>query len=964
MTYPSTNLSRRANSCNHNAAGAGALQVRRLLLVRVVVVVVVCLLSTSNLVVDALPSFGTKIPNGERVPCPSSAVLSGCTASGFCFGLGHPNCGGFRQEDKIVIEENNNNNNNGSTSSISLSPFGEDWKKNGFVWTKELCELDSDQDGYTNGDELGDPCCVWSVSGTTATTTTPMLDSMEGFIPSHPGMKDDTPPVGFEFDKASLCGFVDEIEDENIQGDPEEDASASASAADPYFNPGETRGEFEMRIKPYPIPVQTTTYVDFVFNLPDDLPDLVHVVFGEAIVSQPDHLHHFVLYGCSSRVEDPSQEGVPSDRSERDCQQVLGGWAPGSDVFGNSVLDTGVALGKHMGIQALKLNVHYSDGAYVDADADADDEQQQQQKMATDGIRVYFTPDLRPFTSVQKQVISVPYGPPEMVIPPNESRYFISKTCNVNTSCKDASDATLQQVARFLDIGGGGGGGDGRDDEENAAAAASMASITCATIKAFCFLGDFGSYVQQLCPFTCGLCGDDDEVGEDGNAKKKNVRNPGSYRVSSVNYHAHLLGSEMYTTLLRDDAGDEQQQQQQQDVSSPNKKQATGTKTTTTVTAKDMKSREIWYYDDQATIPMDYEYEYNNIEIENDENDENKNNNTLMMRGVEIKPGDKIQATCVYDSTDRTENTKFGLSTYDEMCIISLYVTFETPLAMLKDDDTSTNVAAVAANADFVAELMLRTFSCDVDHELHTTDVYQGILTTEEDPRNIWLEHPIDDTDMCTFPVADYVLVDSFLTQETRNCPSPQEGGVDVNDKGICHGLSSDEDGVVDVDVNVEFLFDVVAGFTCEGGTFDQMDSNEAPSYVTKEDCIDIGGGVEYAAYTCFDAEVWLLNEATIIDGVTSEVAEFLRTDWWQPKCCSRHQSSSSSPNSTEDVESSSSISSKDKDNDNNGDGDGDEPVTDSIQADYAEESSTSATATFGNALAFLTTAWTIMAIM
>lgn len=29
-------------------------------------------------------------------------------------------------------------------------------------WTTELCEADSDGDGQTNGQELGDPCCVWT----------------------------------------------------------------------------------------------------------------------------------------------------------------------------------------------------------------------------------------------------------------------------------------------------------------------------------------------------------------------------------------------------------------------------------------------------------------------------------------------------------------------------------------------------------------------------------------------------------------------------------------------------------------------------------------------------------------------------------------------------------------------------------------------------------------------------------
>ncbi len=34
------------------------------------------------------------------------------------------------------------------------------------IWTKELCVMDSDEDGATNGEELGDPCCEWRVGGT------------------------------------------------------------------------------------------------------------------------------------------------------------------------------------------------------------------------------------------------------------------------------------------------------------------------------------------------------------------------------------------------------------------------------------------------------------------------------------------------------------------------------------------------------------------------------------------------------------------------------------------------------------------------------------------------------------------------------------------------------------------------------------------------------------------------------
>ena len=47
------------------------------------------------------------------------------------------------------------------------------------MWTEELCREDSDQDGRTNGEELGDPDCTWEI-GNQPTLT-------EGI--THPGKK-------------------------------------------------------------------------------------------------------------------------------------------------------------------------------------------------------------------------------------------------------------------------------------------------------------------------------------------------------------------------------------------------------------------------------------------------------------------------------------------------------------------------------------------------------------------------------------------------------------------------------------------------------------------------------------------------------------------------------------------------------------------------------------------------------
>ncbi|KAF1327951.1 hypothetical protein FI667_g7228, partial [Globisporangium splendens] len=94
--------------------------------------------------VAAKPEFVARIPNGSNVP--------GVKA------LGHvnPEGGGDRNQ------------------------FGMDFDKAGRKWTKALCAMDSDGDGQTNGQELGDPCCEWSTTGNTSVRWT------EGV--SHPGL--------------------------------------------------------------------------------------------------------------------------------------------------------------------------------------------------------------------------------------------------------------------------------------------------------------------------------------------------------------------------------------------------------------------------------------------------------------------------------------------------------------------------------------------------------------------------------------------------------------------------------------------------------------------------------------------------------------------------------------------------------------------------------------------------------
>jgi uncharacterized protein (TIGR03382 family) len=90
----------------------------------------------------AFPQFETKVPNGRTNGCLTCHTHSG----------GGEGWNKFGQE---ILKEGGAN--------PDANPNNQNLGFNGDPVWADLCDLDSDGDGATNGEELGDATCVWAI---------------------------------------------------------------------------------------------------------------------------------------------------------------------------------------------------------------------------------------------------------------------------------------------------------------------------------------------------------------------------------------------------------------------------------------------------------------------------------------------------------------------------------------------------------------------------------------------------------------------------------------------------------------------------------------------------------------------------------------------------------------------------------------------------------------------------------
>ncbi|XP_064598116.1 DBH-like monooxygenase protein 1 homolog [Liolophura sinensis] len=293
------------------------------------------------------PYFQDRIPNGPNVQHPCKSHLTWA-------GVGHFNAPGGGKRN----------------------PFGLDFKAEGFKWTPHLCGLDSDHDGRTNGEELGDPDCVWTPGATPSRT--------ENI--SHPG----------------ICQPIDSAHCLALQADDFKCAEYSC----PYIDAPNVK-KLDLKFPTTKVPAKETTYICKVFNGPTDNP--YHAIAFAPIEDNKKILHHMLLFGCVGENIHES-EVHECGMTENQCLEILGAWTIGMEGFCLPP-DVGVSFGKgyftHFAIQ-IHWNNPEKRADYYDGS----------------GMSVYYMPHIRPIEGS-----SVLTGQLNINVPPMKNEVIHQGSC-------------------------------------------------------------------------------------------------------------------------------------------------------------------------------------------------------------------------------------------------------------------------------------------------------------------------------------------------------------------------------------------------------------------------------------------------------------------------------------------------------------------------------------------------------
>ncbi|XP_071153963.1 tyramine beta-hydroxylase-like [Mytilus edulis] len=304
------------------------------------------------------PSYQSSIPNGDKAPHP-------CHQNKLWDGVGHklPEGGG------------------------ALNPFGIDLYQNkvntGKIWTKSICEADSDGDGRSNGQELGDPDCLWTENINQLLTNSTI---------THPGICEPTESENCRQKNKWLKCDDNNFHCPSIQEDPDVK-------------------ELTLRIPKTKVQHKGSRYICTHLHVPLD--GDYHVIAVKPLIDNSRVIHHIVLFGCDAVENQPRVNEVNTcvtNEGPSYCHMVTV-WSLG--IKGECFPDKfGIPIGNN-GYTRFMLQIHWQNSEdnveYTDSS----------------GIALYYTPNLRPYNAA---VLTI--GQTMFHLAPGQSEVKVSGNCS------------------------------------------------------------------------------------------------------------------------------------------------------------------------------------------------------------------------------------------------------------------------------------------------------------------------------------------------------------------------------------------------------------------------------------------------------------------------------------------------------------------------------------------------------
>ncbi|XP_076456030.1 tyramine beta-hydroxylase-like [Babylonia areolata] len=305
------------------------------------------------------PSYASRLPNGGQVPHP-------CKPNYMWRGVGHTNALGGGERNS----------------------FGKDFLANGATWNEALCRADSDGDGLTNGQELGDPDCTWT-QGALPNRTTSI---------THPGVCDPwNDPQCMQNNTWVECD-VESFRCDALQNDPDV-------------------RNVTLRFPATQVPNTETNYFCMTFDLPDDRE--YHMVAYEPYIDNAEVMHHILVYGCEGDNAALSQPTACGMEAGSGCDELIALWQVGYTGY---CMDPNVGFMFGSGaFTRIKMEFHWNNPQLR---ADFTD---------SSGMRFFYTPNLRANSAATLTV-----GQMFLEIPPLQPSVEVVGTCSSDCTRKIA----------------------------------------------------------------------------------------------------------------------------------------------------------------------------------------------------------------------------------------------------------------------------------------------------------------------------------------------------------------------------------------------------------------------------------------------------------------------------------------------------------------------------------------------